>query len=475
MRRCVVMWVMMAALASCGSADVDGGVKADAYASCVMKDVPHVKQKADFCGEACAEMWLRKGGHAVDQDAVFNASRLDPMLARGCWTRELAPTLRGLGFDVGRVWYAVDAKQPDADLAREWAALHADLVKGVPSIVCMHYDDKRGSPEHFRLVLGYDVKSKEVIYHEPAEARGAYRRMKLGEFLKLWPLKYSEARWTVVRMRLAGDTIAEPNAAEGFTNADYAQHLMALKKRVPKGFMIVLERPFFVIGDESAERVRLRSARTVRWAVTHLKDSYFKKDPADILDIWLFRDKSSYRKYTKEIFGDDPDTPFGYYSEAHKALIMNIATGGGTLVHEIVHPFVASNFPGCPAWLNEGLGSLYEQCGEKGGKIVGYTNWRLAGLQKAIRAGKVPPFADLCASGQFAFYNMDKGTNYAQARYLCYYLQQKGLLRKFYGEFHASRKTDPTGYKTLRKVLGEKDMDAFKKRWEQYVMGLRFP
>ena len=41
-------------------------------------------------------------------------------------------------------------------------------------------------------------------------------------------------------------------------------------------------------------------------------------------------------------------TPYGYYSAAHRALIMNIATGGGTLVHEIVHPFVRANFPQMP-------------------------------------------------------------------------------------------------------------------------------
>ena len=28
------------------------------------------------------------------------------------------------------------------------------------------------------------------------------------------------------------------------------------------------------------------------------------------------------------------------------------------------------------------------------------------------------------------FYNQDPGTNYSQARYLCYYLQQRGLLEK---------------------------------------------
>jgi hypothetical protein len=73
-----------------------------------------------------------------------------------------------------------------------------------------------------------------------------------------------------------------------------------------------------------------------------------------------------------------------------------------------------------------------------------------------------------------AFYDDDdRGTNYAQARYLCYYLQQKGLLTRFYREFHAHQKDDPTGYKTLRRVLQAKDMNAFKQKWENYVLSLR--
>jgi hypothetical protein len=34
---------------------------------------------------------------------------------------------------------------------------------------------------------------------------------------------------------------------------------------------------------------------------------------------------------------------------------------------------------------------------------------------------------------------------YAQARYLCYYLQEKGLLIKFYQELAANVRRDPTG------------------------------
>ena len=59
-----------------------------------------------------------------------------------------------------------------------------------------------------------------------------------------------------------------------------------------------------------------------------------------------------------------------------------------------------------------------------------------------------------------------------QSRYLLYYLQQKGLLTKFYRELYTHQKTDPTGYQTLRRVLGNADMKAFKPKWEKYVLGL---
>lgn len=153
---------------------------------------------------------------------------------------------------------------------------------------------------------------------------------------------------------------------------------------------------------------------------------------------------------------------------------MNIATGGGTLCHEIVHAYVASNFPDCPAWFNEGLGSLYEQSGTRGERVVGLTNWRLAGLKKEIQAGNLPSFESLLSTTTYQFYNMAKGNNYAQARYLCYYLQEKGLLVKFYDAFIRNTKKDPSGYETLKKTLKESDMADFKKRWEKWVLKLRF-
>lgn len=262
-------------------------------------------------------------------------------------------------------------------------------------------------------------------------------------------------------------------APAGFTAADFAAHIARLKKQLPKNeFTFVVQPPFVVIGDEAAAIVRQHATDTVKWTVDLLKKDFFAKDPPAILDIWLFKDTASYKRHAREIFNDVPGTPYGYYSSEHRALIMNIETGGGTLVHEIVHPFMEANFPACPSWFNEGLASLYEQSGEVDGHIYGYPNWRLPALKQAIKDGAVPPFKELFELTTDAFYHQDKGTNYGQARYLCYYLQEKGLLVKFYREFNANQSADPTGYLSLRKILGERDISSFQKRWERFVLEL---
>lgn len=254
-------------------------------------------------------------------------------------------------------------------------------------------------------------------------------------------------------------------------------HLAELKNTAPEGFTIVAEAPFVVLGDEPPEVVKLRAVKTVKWAVDKLKQEYFARDPEEIIDVWLFKDDASYRKHAKLLFDDEPTTPFGYYSAEHRALVMNISTGGGTLVHEIVHPFMRANFPKCPAWFNEGLASLYEQSREKEGRIVGIINWRYTGLEKAIKEKNLISFEKLMSLSEEEFYG-GKGSpgydqHYGQSRYLCFYLQEKGLLTKYYREFVANAAKDPTGYATLQRVLGERDMVAFQKNWEKYILRLR--
>jgi hypothetical protein len=261
--------------------------------------------------------------------------------------------------------------------------------------------------------------------------------------------------------------IAKPRRSAA---ADFAQHVMKLQEKLPKRFSVSIEPPFVLVSDGDD-----RGGKIVRWTVSMLKRDFFAAEPSRILDIWLAKDAASYRQVTLALTREEPDTPYGFFSPSAGALIMNIGTGGGTLVHEIVHPFMEANFPSVPPWYNEGMGSLFEQSGEKDGHIVGYTNWRLAGLKQAVARRLLPSFPRLMAMTSHQFYQEDRGDNYAQARYLLYYLQEKSLLGRFHREFLRARKEDPTGVMTLRRVLGEDDLAAFQRRWEAWVLTLRFP
>lgn len=275
--------------------------------------------------------------------------------------------------------------------------------------------------------------------------------------------------------------VAQPagsTAARTFSEAAYAKHIKALRARLARlglgDLEIRIEDPFVVVGEGTPTQLA-RRAETVRWAADILERDFFTRRPTAILDVFLFDTAETYEYGVQKLTGEPPGTPYGFYSHTHRGLFMNIATGGGTLVHEIVHPYVEADFPGAPPWLNEGLGSLFEQSAEREGHIVGMTNWRLAGLQKTIGRDRVPSFQALTTMDASTFYGDDSGTNYAQARYLLYYLQENGLLRDFYRSFRTARAQDPTGFATLTAALGESDMGSFQKRWETYVGGLRFP
>jgi hypothetical protein len=459
------VWLGLGVLALCAAA------RQDRPAPLLIDGVPHLRQEPDFCGEACVAMYLRKLGYDVDQRAVFDRTGLDPCLGRGAWTPELKRAVEAFGFRPGPVWRYVSAANAAAELVHEQEAMLADLARGVPSIVCMHYDGARRAPEHFRLVLGFDRATDELIYHEPGEEGGAYKRMPSARFRELWPLKYERDRWLAVRIALEPGKLDVPPRPAGVTPAAHAQHIMKLKAKgePPDGYVTRVVGPFLVIGDEAPARVE-HHVGTVEWTVRHLESDFHMREPPNVIDIWLLGSAERYNETSVRLFGEAPSTPFGFFSPAHQALVMNIETGGGTLVHEIVHPFLAASFPGVPAWFNEGLASLYEAVKEKDGQLWGVPNWRLAGLKRAIRAGKLPPLAAMIADGDKRFYA--SSTGYAQARYLCLYLQERGLLHRFYDQFRAGAGGDPTGYKTLVRVLGERDPKRLDATFEAWALAL---
>jgi hypothetical protein len=423
------------------------------YAPVLISGTPHVEQRPDFCGEACAEMGLRRLGIAITQDQIFTLSGVDPMKGRGLVTNELAATLRKLGFDPGEVWHK------GADREQQWAALHADLLQGVPSIVCMWSSFAKDHTEHMRLIVGYDDQRDEVIYEEPAQSSAELVRMKRSDFLKLWFLIRMALRRVGPLPELPQDTSA----------AELSQHVQALKEKAPAGFTIVKSGAFVVLGDEAPDKVKERAKATVQWTADLLKKDFFDADPDGLTDVWIFKDKQSYESNAVKLFGEKPTTPYGYFLPAERAMVMNIKPGYGTLVHELVHPYVAKNCPSCPAWFNEGLASLYERPVERDGHMQGLPNWRLPGLQRGLKDGEVGNFKQLTALSDDAFYADDTGNNYAQARYLCFWLQEHGLLVKLVRGMQRRGPDDPTGYGVLSSLV---DMRTFDAAWTKETLAL---
>jgi len=442
----------------------------------IIKDVPHIRQKPDFCGEACVAMALSHYGFKIDQDHVFDRSGLNPEEGRGCYTPELYRAFRNLGIKTPSPWVRLptSAKVRRAALERELNNIKKSLSKGEMVIVCCHYDESPDAPEHFRLIVGYDDEKKEIVYHEPAVSNGAYQRMPYDVFLRILPLGLKAKKPFLVRF-LFEDTkkVGIPTRLPELSNADYAQKIIALKKQVGKEFRIAIEKPFVVTGDlDEAWFDRCRMG-TIRWAVQFLYKDYFDKPLGKLITIYLFKDKESYEKHAWNFFQHRPHTPFGYYSSEYDALVMNIATGGGTLVHEIVHPLLERNFPSVPAWFNEGLASLYEQCTEHNGHITGLLNWRLPILQKGIKEGDFVPLKQLMSTTRDEFYLDARDMHYAEARYLLYYVQEKGLLRKYYKEFKKNCKINPTGIKTLSRLLKKRSIEEVEEEWLEFVKKLK--
>lgn len=239
-----------------------------------------------------------------------------------------------------------------------------------------------------------------------------------------------------------------------------------------KGYTVVVEAPFVVIGDEAAKKVKHRAEGILRWSIERYEDELFAAKPDNVIEVWLFKNERTYRRGAKQRWGDDPDTPYGYYSAENGAIILNIGPGAGTLTHEVVHPFVEVDFPKAPAWLNEGLASLYERPTERNGHIWGLVNWRLPSLKREIRAGSLPPLATLLASTSDEFYDAEYDS-YAYARYLMLYLQDKGKLGAFYKQFRGAVGDDPTGARTLADVLEVDDLAKFEPGWRKWVLALK--
>jgi hypothetical protein len=268
---------------------------------------------------------------------------------------------------------------------------------------------------------------------------------------------------------------APPNGEE--LAAKCAAAAKELRPRLGDECHLLVHSPFVIAGNLSEADLAAWHRRTIEPAAKAIANCYTKAAPSEPITILLLADEKSYRGYAEKLFGDRSVSVYGYYKPSLRTMVMNISTGGGTLVHELTHALVDFDFPEIPDWFNEGLASLHEQCEFRwdessidGPFIKGLVNWRLPALQKAIAEGRLRPLEELIGGDDFRA--RLEGLNYAQARYFCLYLQEQGVLRKFYVAFRDGRRTDRLGLKTAKAVFPEQSWDELNQAFRRWAAGL---
>ncbi len=245
-----------------------------------------------------------------------------------------------------------------------------------------------------------------------------------------------------------------------------------LARRLGGGFELLVRPPFVLAGDLPPPELDRWWKQTVAPAYHAMRHSYLKHLPQEPIAVVILAHRQSYRQTVQRLFAQEPVSPYGFYKPGQRIVVVNAATGSGTLVHELTHALMDFDFPQAPDWFSEGLGSLHEQCRflPQFQGLEGLVNWRLPGLQKALAQGRLRSLQELVQEKNFRRGNV--GLNYAHARYFCMYMQHRGVLEEFYRRFRDGFDQDPSGAQFVEELLGP--WDQLEQEFRTWVKHLRY-
>ena len=248
-----------------------------------------------------------------------------------------------------------------------------------------------------------------------------------------------------------------------------------LAKQLGETCRVLVRPPFVLAGTLTDEELEAWHKQTIQPAAEALAACYFTSAPSEPITVLLFPVEKDYNHFAKQLYGDAGVSVYGYYKPGKRTLIMNIGTGGGTLVHELTHALADFDYPRIPDWFNEGLASLHEQCrfrrDDSGPWIEGLENWRLPLLQESIRKKSLRSLQSLIADDDFR--GAGVGLNYAQARYFCMYLQREKKLQTLYLAMRTQQKTDKLGLASVKSLFPGKSWDEIDQAFQAWAVTLK--
>ncbi|HUG89590.1 MAG TPA: hypothetical protein VML55_02070 [Planctomycetaceae bacterium] len=273
------------------------------------------------------------------------------------------------------------------------------------------------------------------------------------------------------RPAAAAAVTAEPDEPLSQLDAACTRAAARLAEQLGSDRPIVIRPPYVLAGDLPEYTLTAWYEQLVRPLAGCLRREFFDRDPDRPIVIVLCPDESAYRRMAQVLDGRTSPLWYGYYRRDERRIVVNVSTGHGTLAHELVHALAHVDCPGLPEWFEEGLAALFEQFrfSDDGQRLEGLSNWRLAHLRGAIEHDRLRPLSRLAGGAP----PLLEPADYAHVRYLCLYLQERGLLAMYYRRLRANLDHDPGGLGTLCELLNVNSPEMIDRDFRAWALTLR--
>jgi hypothetical protein len=260
------------------------------------------------------------------------------------------------------------------------------------------------------------------------------------------------------------------NISVEYNGFDYEKIKEEQFSKLPNGFSVINYKYFVIFSDLDEELTYQIISNDVNNTIEAMKKNYVHTLPDNITPIILFKDYERYKEYVIANY-DIPEqdiSPYGFYKISKNVIVIRYINWKGSIMHEVTHRFLRSDFPDVPSWFDEGFASLHEKSTYKEGQLSGDFSWRIISIRRYLDEDKYTGLKTLMETNDDELYGPKSSFYYAQARYLLMYLQSKGRLKDYYKTFKDTYEKDKTGISQLEKIL-KKPLDEIDDDYLDYV------
>jgi hypothetical protein len=247
------------------------------------------------------------------------------------------------------------------------------------------------------------------------------------------------------------------NIEEIFDGLDYQSVINRYKGKFDNNITIVRFKYFVIFSDLEPSLTFKLIDKDLRNTITGMTNYYLTRFPDSVTAIFLFEEFDTYKDFSVKTFNMKVSelSPYGYYKISKNIIAIRYISWKGSLSHETTHALIQADFPEMSSWFNEGLASLHENARYNDGNLQAIFSWRILALRRAFKENSYTDLRSLMETDDEELYSNRSSFYYAQARYLFMYIQEMGLLSRYYKEYKNTFNEDETGITQLERLTGK--------------------